>query len=77
MPGKIKQGDLVVVSGIPEIEGRACVVIKGSYPSVFFHSKPGVKYSEEKLAVDLMCDGTIYTRIKVDFLFKIVAEQQS
>ncbi len=75
MPGKIKQGDLVIVSGVPEIEGRACVIIKGSYPAVFTHNPPGVKYSEEKLAVDLMCDGVLYTRVKVDFLFKIVSEQ--
>lgn len=75
MPGKIKQGDLVIVSGIPEIEGRACVVIRGSYPAVFIHSQSDAKYSEEKLAVDLMCDGRVYNQIKVDFLFKIVSEQ--
>ena len=75
MSGKVKQGDLVIVSGISEVESRACIVIRGPYPAVFTYSQPNAKYSEEKFAVDIMCDGKIYTKVKVEFLFRIVSEQ--
>ena len=69
---KIRKGDLVIVSGLSELEGKACIIIKGPYPTVLISEKSGLTFSEETMAADLMCNGRIYSKIKTTFLFKIM-----
>ena len=74
MTDKLNTGDLVIAVGIPHLEGQACVIIKGPYPTVYTFEKDGIVCSEETLAVDLMCSGRIYPKVKASFLFRIYSE---
>ena len=78
MTEKIKKGDLVIVTGIPEIDGQICVVLVDPYPAVFTSTIPttGINLSEETQASDLMCSGKIYPKVRCELLFKVKVEQQ-
>lgn len=75
MAEKIKRGDLVIVSGLPFLEGQSCVVLRDPYPAVFIFNESDIPYSEETQATDIMCSGRVYTKIKCGFLFKLKVEQ--
>lgn len=68
---KLRKGDLVKIVGLFESENLSGVVINGPYPAVFTVDEDGIKFSEETLAVDLVCLGRVYSKVKCEFLEKV------
>ena len=73
---KLRLGDLVIVTVREPYENKKIsgIIIKGPYPAVFTIEDGITIFSEESLAVDLMCDGRLYTKVKCDYLKKINIE---
>ena len=67
----IRLGDLVTVSGIFKDENISGIVIKGPYPAVFTIEDGTTVFSEEALAVDLVCNGKYLFKVKCNILQKI------
>ena len=68
---KIRKGDLVKIIGAFKPENLSGIVINGPYPAVFTVNEDGIKFSEETLAVDLICLGRVYSKVKCEFLEKV------
>ena len=66
-----RKGDLVKIVGIFEKENLTGVIVSGPYPAVFTTEEDGVSFSEESLAVDIMCSGRIYQKVKCNFLRQV------
>ena len=73
---KLRLGDLVIVT-VPEYYKNkkiSGIIVKGPYPAVFTIEDGVTIFSEESLAVDVMYDGRLYTKVKCDYLKKINLE---
>ena len=73
MAYRIKEGDLVYKKyPKPEEDPKnpiTFLVVKGPYMAIFTDSKNN--FSQECLAVDIIYDGEIFTKIKCDLLQKL------
>jgi len=68
---KLRKGDLVKIVGIFEHENLSGIIVHGPYPAVFVTEEDGISFSEETLAVDLVCNGQHFKKVKCNFLKKI------
>ena len=67
MAYRIKEGDLVQQIGSKE--PYALLVVKGPYMATFINEEN--KYSEECLAVDVIYEGKIITKVKCNLLQQV------
>lgn len=68
---KFRLGDLVTPAAPLDDNNFSGLIVKGPYPALFTIEDGVTVFSEECLAVDLVCDGKLYEKVKCSSLRKV------